>query len=291
MKLHNGIADIFVPDGTAMPEALARTTHLCIGAHQDDQEFIALHGILECYDSPDAWFSGVVLTDGRGSPRSGPYAACTDEHMVQTRVREQREAARLGEYACQAQLLYTSAQVKEGAAAQVVEDLVSLLNVARPDVVYLHNPADKHDTHVASMLRGIDALRALPADARPARVYGCECWRSLDWLCDDAKQVLDVDRHHELASALRCVFASQIGGGKRYDLAIAGRYVTNATMLDSHATDTSGAQAFAMDLSPLVHDPGLSIDEYVLGFVDGFRADVKKRLERYIRYPQEEKTP
>ena len=264
-----------------MPDALARTTHLCIGAHQDDQEFTALHGILECYERTDAWFSGVVLTNGSGSPRSGPYAAYTDEQMMETRIREQQEAARVGHYACQVQLLYPSAQVKDGANGHVVEDLAAILEVARPDVVYLHNPADKHDTHVASCLRAIEALRALPAGARPARVLGSECWRSLDWLCDDDKQVLDVDRHHELASALGRLFDSQVAGGKRYDLAIAGRYVTNATMLDSHATDTSGAQAFAVDLTPLVHDPGLSVAEYTRGFVERFRVDVEEKIRKY----------
>jgi len=33
-----------------------------------------------------------------------------------------------------------------------------------------------------------------------------------------------------------------------------------------------------MDLTPLVEDPGLSIADYVVGFVDRFRADVERRL-------------
>jgi len=36
MTLTNTTADIFVPDGTPVEAALARTTHLGIGAHQDD---------------------------------------------------------------------------------------------------------------------------------------------------------------------------------------------------------------------------------------------------------------
>jgi len=284
-RLHNEIADVFVPDDMPMPQALARTTHLCIGAHQDDQEFVMLHGVLDCYRQPDLWFSGVVLTNGSGSPRTGKYAAYTDEEMAEQRVREQKEAAGIGEYACQVQLLYPSAHVKDGSNTDVVEDLAQILDVARPEFVYLHNPADKHDTHVASMLRGIEALRALPADARPQRVYGCEAWRSLDWLCDDDKQVLDVDRHREMVPALGRVFDSQISGGKRYDLAIAGRYMANATMLESHATDTSAALTFAVDLTPLIHDPSLSIAEYMLGFIDRLHTDVRSRIEKYGPQP------
>ena len=33
-----------------------------------------------------------------------------------------------------------------------------------------------------------------------------------------------------------------------------------------------------MDLTPLVEDPGLPVADYVLGFVDRFRADVEKRI-------------
>ena len=32
---------IYIPDGTEEEQALERTTHLCIAAHQDDIEFMA----------------------------------------------------------------------------------------------------------------------------------------------------------------------------------------------------------------------------------------------------------
>ncbi len=68
--------------------------------------------------------------------------------------------------------------------------LKTILKGATPEVVYLHNPADKHDTHVACCLRAIAALRELPEEKRPAQVYGCEVWRGLDWMHDADKQIL-----------------------------------------------------------------------------------------------------
>ena len=53
MKFSRPDADVFVPDGAPMPEALRRATHVCVGAHQDDQEFMAFHGIAECFGSKD----------------------------------------------------------------------------------------------------------------------------------------------------------------------------------------------------------------------------------------------
>ena len=70
MKL-NPKANLFIPDQQTGPGAFARTTHLGIGAHHDDLEILGIDGILQCYRNPDASFTGVVVTDGAGSPRSG----------------------------------------------------------------------------------------------------------------------------------------------------------------------------------------------------------------------------
>jgi hypothetical protein len=151
----------------------------------------------------------------------------------------------------------------------------------RPQVVYLHNPADKHDTHVAVFLRCLEALRSLPAEHRPAEVYGCEVWRDLDWLVDADKVALDVSAQPELAAQLVAVFASQIAGGKRYDLATAGRRLAHATFHTAHAADRAQALTWAMDLTPLVRDPHLSVEEFTLGYVERLRADVAARLRRF----------
>ena len=72
MKFKNETAQIFIPDGLPAAEALARTTHLAIGAHQDDLEIMAIDGILQCFQRQDRWFSGVVVTNGRGSASRRP---------------------------------------------------------------------------------------------------------------------------------------------------------------------------------------------------------------------------
>ena len=278
MQFHQTNADFFVPDSAAPEAAMARTTHLCIAAHQDDIEIMAYHGIAECFGRSDRWFSGVVVTNGAGSPRSGIYGEYTDEQMQQVRVLEQRKAAFVGEYGFQAQLGFTSAQVKNPKETAVAEDLAKILRAARPEIVYLHNPADKHDTHIGVMLRAVAALRAVREETRPAKVYGCEVWRDLDWLPDDVKQVLPASARSNIAASLVGVFDSQVSGGKRYDLATAGRRLAHATYYASHGTDQESAINFAMDLTPLVDDPALSVTDYVLGRIDLFRTDVEKRV-------------
>ena len=70
MKLPQTTAEILVPDGVPVAEALKRITHLGIGAHQDDLEFMAFHGVLTCYHSDTQWFGGVTCTNGGGSART-----------------------------------------------------------------------------------------------------------------------------------------------------------------------------------------------------------------------------
>jgi LmbE family N-acetylglucosaminyl deacetylase len=280
MNFHKSSSEVFVPDGLDAESALARTTHMAIGAHQDDIEIMAYHGILECFGRDDRHFAGVTVTNGAGSARDGIYAHFTDEKMQKVRRVEQKKAAFVGEYAAHVFLDYTSGEVKDGKNVSVAEDLKQLVDAARPQVIYTHNLADKHDTHVSVALRTIQALRALPREARPQHLYGCEVWRGLDWLNDEDKKVFDVHQRENLAMSILGVFDSQICGGKRYDLATAGRRRANATYLASHSVDATTAVSYGVDLTPLIEDEHLDPSEYILGFIDRFKSEISTRLAK-----------
>ena len=282
MNFHNPEADAFVPDGTEVETALARTTHLAVVAHQDDIEIMAYHGVAACFGVPGQWFTGIVVSDGAGSPRSGIYERYTDAEMKQVRIREQRKAAYVGEYACQLQLGYPSAAVKNPENKDLRSELASLFAHCGAKTIYLHNLADKHPTHIGVAVHSIAALRRLPRVLRPTKVYGCEVWRDLDWLPDDQKQGLSVSSRENIASALVGIFDSQITGGKRYDLATPGRRLANATYFAPHSTDTEKALTFAMDLTPLIEDPELSPSAYVIRLIDRFRDDVEAQVKRFL---------
>jgi len=281
MKFAKSDASVFIPDGTPAEEAFRRVTHLGIGAHQDDCEIMAFHGIQKCFTSQELWFGAVTATNGAGSPRAGEYAAMSDADMAGLRRREQEKAAVLGNYGALVQLNYTSAEVKDTAKSPLKADLVKILKLARPEVVYTHNPADKHDTHLAVAFTVIAALRELAPDERPTTFYGCEVWRGLDWMDDEDKVPLDVGRRENLSMGLIGVYDSQVEGGKRYDLATIGRRRANAVYFQSHATDEAEQLWFAMDLTPLVRDDRLDVAAYVLAHVDRFRASVAGKIQKY----------
>ncbi len=280
MKFHIESAEIFVPDGLPGEAGLARTTHMAIGAHQDDLEIMAYDGILKCFQREDRWFCGVVATDGSGSPRDDLYADYSDEAMRVVRRKEQKKAAIVGEYGAQVFLDYPSSAIKDGGNQQPVQDLSALLRVAKPEIVYTHNLADKHDTHVGLAVKVIQAIRALPESDRPRKLYGCEVWRDLDWMVEADKVAFDVTPHENLQAALLGVFDSQICGGKRYDLATMGRRRAHATYFASHETDISTGMVFAMDLTPLIVDVEMDVLVYVRGLVEHFAQDIAERFTR-----------
>jgi LmbE family N-acetylglucosaminyl deacetylase len=276
--LRNAAADLYVPDGTPVERALERTTSLAVGAHQDDLEIMAIAPIAAAFDDPDRWFTGVVCTDGAGSPRSGPYAGVENDEMALIRRREQREAADIGHYGAVVQLGYPSAVLRAVDEADWVDDLADLLEACDAREVYTHNLADRHITHVAVARGVIQAVRRLPAARRPERLYGCEAWRGLDWLPEGERVILSSTGHEVLAHRLLEVFDSQISGGKRYDLATVGRRRANATLAEPRDVDRDEQVTLAMDLTPLVVDDALDPADFVTDLVLRFRDEVNALL-------------
>jgi LmbE family N-acetylglucosaminyl deacetylase len=278
MKFHMSSATVFVPDALDPKSALERTTHMAIGAHQDDLEIMAFDGIIQCFQQSDRWFCGVVVTNGSGSPRDDLYAHYTDDEMRVVRILEQKKAAVVGEYGSQVLLDYPSSAIKDGGDRRPIEDIANLIRVAAPGIIYTHSLTDKHDTHVGVTLKVIEAVRSLPKNARPDKLYGCEVWRDLDWMIDSDKVAFDCSPHENLQAALLGVFDSQICGGKRYDLATMGRRRAHATYHASHATDVATGLCFGMDLTPLIEDDDLDVPDFAQEFIRRFASDVAVRI-------------
>jgi LmbE family N-acetylglucosaminyl deacetylase len=254
-----------------------------IGAHQDDLEIMAFHGVLECFDNPNNWFCGVTCTDGTGGPRKKELEHLTPEEVGALRNEEQDKAAKLGQYGAMIQLNCASKDIKNIDKSGVVASLYDLLSAVQPRVVYTHNPADKHDTHVGVAIAALQAIRKMPFGRRPSKFYGCEVWQDLDWLHDDEKVRLDVGGNDQLAEELINCHASQVTPAKRYDLATIGRRRANATYFDTHGYTPEAYVTHAMDLSPLILDDALSLQDLVAEKIRGFELSVMNALVNQLR--------
>jgi LmbE family N-acetylglucosaminyl deacetylase len=284
MKNLKPTADIYIPDGKGENEALARVTHLGVGAHPDDLELLAGHAILACYQKTDRSFAGVICTDGADSPRTGIYANRGAEEMKEIRRQEQCAAAKLGEYGVLVQLDYPSRDIQDSKNPALEQDFLSIMEACRPQVVYTHNLADKHDTHVAVTTTLIRAIRWMDMTERPQKLYGCEVWRGLDWLDDKEKVSFALGGADPLLTSLLREYKSQINSGKRYDAATIGRLRANATFQDPQAVDKAKLLLFAMDLTPLISDNTMDLADFVAARIEHFRTDVLSRIRKYQHY-------
>ena len=279
MKFAQTHADLFVPGGGNLASALASTTHLGIGAHPDDLEIMAFPGICACRGQKNLRFSGVVATDGAGSPRSGSSENLSTAELVKARREEQRNAAVLGGYATILQLAHPSSEIRGAGRNALTADLLEILKDAKPKVVYLHNPADRHETHVAVLLASLAALRQLPPTDRPAEIYGCEVWGDLDWVPAERVIRLPCPAPADFGPSLLRVFRSQVDG-KRYDLAAAGRRRAQATLADAYSADQAEEVVLALDLKPLVENPKVTLAEFVSSLTGEFQKQTLEKIRR-----------
>jgi len=269
VKLHH--AEIYFPDEAQ--KEFSKCTHLAVGAHQDDIEIMATHGVLACLNSTDNFFVGVTCCDGGGSARNGEYTHYSDDEMKKIRLAEQNSAAKIGEYLCQIQLQYKSKEIKEQ-PAHLLYDLETILLKTRPAIIYTHNILDKHDTHVAVVTALVKTLRKISKEYRPEKIFGCEVWRGLDFFDHQLRRPLMIDCDEHYLLKLLAPYKSQIAGGKRYDLATIGRMRANATYDESHAVDQAEFVWYALDLLPLLQC-GQEIPVYKEEILKEFIASIK----------------
>ena len=269
---------LFIPDGLEPEVAWGRVTHLGIGAHPDDLEFMAWNAILKGVYNDKYYFGGVTLTDGGGSSRMGLYAHIDDAQMKALRLKEQKKAAVVGEYSALAALGYTSAQVRRDMRPEVKEDLKRIIKASRLEVIFTHNLADRHRTHLAAVLLTIEALRELGKEYYPKKFYGGEVWRSLDWLPNERRCLFDVSQRPNLSCSFMGLYDSQISGGKSYHQASFGRRAANATYADAYAPDKAKLLELAMDLKPLLDNPQLAPADYLSKLIDEFKKEALASL-------------
>ena len=116
MKLHKG--NIYYPKNRKEQPV----KWLCICAHQDDCEIMAVDGILKGYYSKKYSFALVETTDGGGSARTGKFKDYTDEEMKAVRILEQQKASEIGKYHSLYLLNYSSKEVKDEAVRSLPKE-------------------------------------------------------------------------------------------------------------------------------------------------------------------------
>jgi LmbE family N-acetylglucosaminyl deacetylase len=260
-----------------LPSALESCTHLGVGAHPDDLEVMAHHGILQCFGSAKHNFFGVTCTTGGGSTRSSQFENLSEEEFIEKRKQEQILSATKGEFCGCALLGFCSQEIKNQYNQSLLKDLIQVIEGSQPEVVYTHNLFDKHKTHVSVTLHLIEALKMV--GHRPKSFFGVEVWRSLDWLADEKKQVLAVEDPQMVRDLIDCHQTQT--SEKKYHEATLGRMRANATFFDALKSDQDGYQLFALDYLPLLQGQTLKsfYQEHIQEFQDSLETNLQGLME------------
>lgn len=256
-----------------------KVSSLCIVAHPDDAEILAASAIDRAFEGAEGSFACVIVTDGGGSARAGEYADFSDEDMKKIRIEEQKKAAETGQFESLFLLGFSSAELKAdpfGAASEKVKEII--LQKA-PQKLYVHSPFDSHATHVAVCKCVMHALLQIDRKKRPEKVLGGEVWRSLDWLPAGHMVVEVCSAEGSVADRALLCHKSQIDGGKRYDLAAAGRRRANATFGESRAIDEAEGLCRFVDMTS-VSNGEISLDAFVRQILTQFSEDVMANFEK-----------
>jgi hypothetical protein len=59
-----------------------------------------------------------------------------------------------------------------------------------------------------------------------------------------------------------------------------GRRRANATYFESHGVDVTSGLSYAVDMTPLIHDPGSDPIVFIQEFIQRFAQDVDHRIRR-----------
>lgn len=278
MDFYKKSAEIFARDSSEIYAVLKRTTSLAIAAHQDDVEIMAFKGVLEARNRPDEYFTALICTDGAGSAREKKFKKTDAQELKNIRKIEQKNAAEKGNYNALIMLDHKSVEIKDKNNQNLFSDFEKIFAVINPKTVYTHNLADAHDTHVAVAVKTIKFLKSLPDNKKPLKVYGCEVWRSLDWLPMEDKTVFDVGGNDNFLKELLGCFESQ-NTVKNYIKGTAGRFNSNAVF--SNTEINSDCLSFALDLTPLIYQ-NTDISDYICSYIEKFKKEVTGKIKKFF---------
>lgn len=254
------------------------TNLLAISAHQDDIEIMAMDGILKAFGSKKYAFYACVVGDGANCYKAGKYSDISDKEMVEQRSQEQTRAGQIGEYDG-LYLLKHSRDYLFKNRELVVKELAKLISDINPDIVYTHNIFDRSETHrlITSMV--VDAIMTMPEETRPRLLYGCEIFRSLDWLPERYKVTFDISDNRDLQLRLVGVYDTRAEQSKNYTKAIMGRKMANAAFAACKEIDDEEKLLwYGINLTPVIQK-NIALKDYCIKVLNDANKELLEGIE------------
>ena len=254
---------------------------VCICAHPDDCELMAIDGIQRGYRATKYTFACVVTTDGMDSERCGRYLKMTDKRMVNILMNEEKKAASIGRYNSVYFMNYSSEEARSQENEDIINEYVEIIKELKPRVVYTHSLLDRHPTHVAVAIKVINALRTMKKGDQPKVLYGCESERNLEWVDESKIVTFNVSKNMRLQRQLISVHKSQ-NLARDYVNAAMGRRFVNAVFNKVETKKNAKLTAKAINMTTLLRRREYPIKRYVMSFVDDLYGELNDMMDRSL---------
>ncbi len=255
----------------ALASCLSRAQQISVGAHPDDAEIMA--GPMMLKATPENPWLTLILTNGAASSNTlnGEFASKTPEELTRMRQDEQKTAsleAGVPLIMCKYPTPAITGDMGDEMLAKVRETMSSLFSCMKGlQTVYGHHPFDKHDTHVITFARQLEALRSLSDEQlNKIDVKGMEVWGDLE-VCESRLLKYQIESQEDLIHwrSLIAHYQSQIAGqGRDYSLATIERAQGHAGyQTHPHGANPADGLILAVELTDLVRNKTLSMMEMI----------------------------
>ena len=254
---------------------------VCICAHPDDCELMAIDGIQRGYRASKYTFACVVTTDGADAERCGRYTKMNDQKMINLLMNEEKKAANIGRYKNVYFMNYSSEEVRDQENEDIINEYVEIIKELKPRVVYTHSLLDRHPTHVAVAVKVINALRTMKKGDQPKVLYGCESERNLEWVAPEKIVTFNVSKNLRLQRQLISVHKSQNLARDYVNAAIGRRYV-NAVFNKVETKKNAKLTAKAINMTTLLRRKEYPIKRFAMSFIDDLYGEINDMMDRTL---------
>ncbi|MCQ2086778.1 MAG: PIG-L family deacetylase [Bacilli bacterium] len=254
---------------------------VCICAHPDDCELMAIDGIQRGYRATKYTFACVVTTDGLDAERCGRYLKMTDKRMVNILANEEKKAANIGRYNSVYFMNYSSEEARDQDNQDIINEYVEIIKELKPRVIYTHSLLDRHPTHVAVAVKVINALRTMKKGDQPKVLYGCESERNLEWVAPEKIVTFNISKNMRLQRQLISVHKSQNLARDYVNAAIGRRYV-NAVFNKVETKKNAKLTAKAINMTTLLRRKEYPIKRFAMSFIDDLYGELNDMMDRTL---------
>ena len=233
-----------------------------ISPHPDDDILGAGGVMIEAAEKGRAVFS-VTVTDGRGSPQTGPYIS--EEEMVERRQKESMAALKVVGAAGGFYFRRRSFDLEGEGGKEVEEDLKDLFEWLTPGEVYLPAPYERHKTHQKVTRLALVALRS--STAPKPFLFGYSLWGG--FFGEKKRLVRDISPFIRKKVEAVLAHSTQIAY-KNYQQGILGKNNSEAIFWESHEIQKATFVETFLDMTELLEHKDLSLEDFIRQDVEAF---------------------